>query len=38
MWGAGLFKLPTFLSNLVSEKVSHFMRATGKEGRHHLTL
>ena len=38
MWGAGLFRFPTFSPNLVSNKMSHFMKVTGNEGHHHLTF
>ena len=38
MWGAGLFRLLTFSPNVVSDKISHFMKVTGKEGHPHLTF
>ena len=38
MWGADLFRFPTFLPNLVSDKMSHFMKVTDNEGHHHLTF
>ena len=38
MWGAGLFRFPTFSPNLVSSKMSQFMKVTGNEGHRHILL
>ena len=38
MWGAGLFRFPTFLSNLMNNKMSHLMKVTSNEGHHHLIV
>ena len=38
MWGAGLLRFPTFLPNLVNNKMSHFVKVTSNEGHHHLTF
>ena len=37
MWGAGRFRLPTFLPNLVNNKMSHLVKVTSNEGHHYLT-
>lgn len=36
MWGVGLFQCSIFLPNLVNDKISQFMKATGNEGHNHL--
>ena len=38
MWDAGLFRFPTFLPNLMKNKMSHLLKVTGNESHHHLTL
>ena len=38
MWGAGLFQFPTFLLNLVNNKMPHLVKLTSIEGHHHLTF
>ena len=38
MWGVGSFQFPTFLPNLVNNKMSHFVKVNGYEGHHQLIL
>ena len=38
MSGVGLFRFLTFLPNLVSNRISHFMKVPGNEGHRHLTF
>ena len=38
MWGADLFRFPTFLPNLVNSRMSYLVKVTGSEGHHHLTF
>ena len=38
MWVVVLFRFPTFSPNLVSNKMSRFMKMTDNEGHRHLTL